>query len=102
MKELTAYNIRDMSEDEARETFEKIRWPNGAVCPRCEGQDVYPLTGKKVRPGVYQCRDCRRQFTVTVGSVFEGTRIPLRDWLLVINKMASSKKGISAHQIHLP
>ena len=93
-------------EDQARELFERLRWPDGPVCPHCgvEGQH-YKLTPKEgsnrpVRLGVYKCKDCRKQFSVTVGTVFHGSRIPLTKWLLAIYLMCSSKKGMSAHQLH--
>jgi transposase-like protein len=91
-------------EDAARQLLESWRWPNGVACPHCGGSDPYKLTprkpGAKTRPGLYKCRACRKQFTVTVGTVFEDSRIPLSKWLLGIHLMASSKKGISAHQLH--
>lgn len=106
MNELTFKQIRQMSEDEAREVLELIRWPNGIVCPKC-GSDkgAYKLTPKgdtktKVRKGVYKCKSCRKQFTVTVGTVMERSKISLVDWLLAFSKICSSKKGISAHQLH--
>jgi transposase-like protein len=90
-------------ENAARELLERLRWPNGAACPKCGGADPYKLNrraGSSTRPGVWKCRACRKQFTVTVGTVFEDTRIPLSKWLLAIHLLASSKKGMSAHQLH--
>ena len=87
--------------DQARAYLEAQRWPNGAVCPHCGGTDKNTkLEGKAHRPGLYQCGDCREQFTVTVGTVFERSKVPLNKWLLATHLMASSKKGISAHQLH--
>ena len=88
--------------DAARKHLEAIQWPDGAVCPHCKGQDVRKLEGKSHRPGLYQCNnsECRKQFTVTVGTVFERSKVPLNKWLLATHLMTSSKKGISAHQIH--
>jgi len=91
-------------EDKARAFFESKRWPNGPVCPHCKTTDVYKLTAKPgskspVRPGVYKCSDCRKQFTVRVGSIFEDSKLPLRHWLYAIHLMTSSKKGVSSHQI---
>lgn len=92
--------------DYARELLESIRWPDGPVCPHCgvEGE-AYKLTPKPDsrrpgRPGLYKCGTCRKQFTVTVGTIFEGTRVPLSKWLYAIHLMCSSKKGIAAHQLH--
>ena len=91
-------------ENAARELLESWRWPSGAACPHCGGADPYKLTprkpGAKTRPGLYKCRACRKQFTVTVKTVFEDSRIPLTKWLLALHLLASSKKGISAHQLH--
>ena len=85
----------------AREYLEKTRWADGVSCPHCGGTEkCTKLEGKKHRPGLYQCGDCRQQFTVTVGTVFERSKVPLNKWLLATHLMASSKKGISAHQLH--
>lgn len=87
--------------DKAREHLESIRWPDGPICPHCGVVDnAAELQGKAHRPGVYKCRDCRKQFTVTVGTVFERSKVSLNKWLLAVHLMTSSKKGISSHQIH--
>ena len=86
--------------DKAREHLEATRWPNGPVCPHCGVVDqATNIGGKAARAGCYQCNACREQFTVTVGTVFERSKVPLNKWLLASFLMASSKKGISAHQI---
>lgn len=88
-------------EDKAREYLESIRWPDGLVCPHCGGTEkVYRLKGKSHRKGLLKCGHCRKQFTVTVGTLFERSRIPLHKWLLAAYLLCSSKKGISAHQLH--
>ncbi|HEY1598919.1 MAG TPA: IS1595 family transposase [Pirellulales bacterium] len=94
--------VTTLNEEKARDYLESIRWPNGPVCPHCESQSVVKLQGKSTRPGVYKCKnkECRKQFTVTVGTVFERSHIPLRNWVIAFHMMASSKKGVSAHQIH--
>ena len=89
----------------AREFLEKQRWPNGAVCPHCGCTTAYKLTAKPtskrpVRPGVYKCKECAEQFTVTVNTIFEDSHIPLNKWLLAIHLLCASKKGMSAHQLH--
>lgn len=84
----------------AREHLESLLWPTGPVCPRCKGQEATKLAGKSTRPGVYKCRPCRKPFTVTVGTVFQASHVPLHKWLYAAHLMASSKKGVSAHQIH--
>lgn len=87
-------------EDAARAHFEAIRWPDGRVCPHCGtiGNSVL-LQGKSTRPGLYKCRDCRKPFTATMGTVYERSHIPLHKWLLATHLMVSSKKGIAAHQL---
>ena len=87
--------------DKARVHLEAIRWPDGPICPHCGSLDnAAQLNGKSTRPGVYKCRDCRKPFSVTVGTVFERSKIPLNKWLLATHLLASSKKGISSHQLH--
>ena len=86
----------------ARLHLEATRWPEGAVCPHCKSKNVRELNGKSHRAGLRQCneKECRQQFTVTVGTVFERSKVPLNKWLLATHLMTSSKKGTSAHQIH--
>ncbi|MGC4029057.1 MAG: IS1595 family transposase [Steroidobacteraceae bacterium] len=91
----------------AREYLESVRWPNGPVCPHCGATgDHYRLEGKggekgtKARKGLLKCQECREQFSVTVGTVFERSKIPLSKWLMAAYLLCSSKKGISAHQLH--
>jgi len=89
-----------MTEKQARRYLEKVRWPNGPVCPHCgNGKKAYALKGKSTRPGVYTCAACRRQFTVTIGTVMEDTHLPLRTWIMAFSLMCSAKKGISALQL---
>lgn len=96
---LTAPHFTDA--DKAREYLEALRWPTGAVCPHCAAiGDHYALKGTAHRPGLYKCKDCRKQFSVTVGTVFERSKIPLNVWLMAVHLMCASKKGMSAHQIH--
>jgi transposase-like protein len=83
----------------ARKHLEALRWPDGAECPHCGLIDATKLEGKKHREGVYQCNKCREQFTVTVGTVFEKSKIPLNKWLLATHLLCASKKGMSAAQI---
>lgn len=89
--------------NKAREYLEAQRWPNGPVCPHCGNTDASRITamaGKAHRPGLYNCKECREQFSVTVGTTFERSKIALNKWLLATFLMASSKKGMSAHQLH--
>lgn len=88
-------------ENKAREYLEAQRWPNGPYCPHCGVfENIHRLAGESHRPGLFQCNDCRQHFTVTVGTVFERSHIPLTKWLYACHLMMSSKKGISAHQLH--
>jgi transposase-like protein len=89
-------------DDAAREYLETVLWPSGPVCPRCGvmGDRITKFAGKSTRPGVYNCKDCRKPFSVTVGTVMERSHIPLSKWVLATRLMAASKKGMSAHQLH--
>lgn len=85
----------------AREHLEDLHWPDGPVCPRCgENERLKRAGGSSTRPGVVNCNACRKPFTVTVGTIFEDSKIPLNKWLLGFRLMAGAKKGISAHQLH--
>lgn len=87
-------------EEAARAHFESIRWADGRVCPHCGTVDNSTLMqGKTTRPGLYKCKDCRKPFTATMGTIYERSHIPLHKWLLATHLMVSSKKGISAHQL---
>ncbi len=94
--------------DKARELLESLRWPNGPECPHCkraksECRDVYkivPKPGSSTRRGLYKCAACRQQFTVTVGTIFEDSHISISKWLMALFIMCSSKKAVSAHQLH--
>lgn len=109
MTNLTAPRFTDP--DAAREHLESLHWPQGAFCPHCGAVDVKKLPDQRgkpskkhpegsVRKGVHQCNACRQQFTVTVNTVFSDSKVPLNKWLLANHLMVSSKKGISAHQLH--
>lgn len=87
-------------ETAARKHLEKLLWPEGPVCPHCGViNEATAMKGKTTRPGLYQCNACREPFTVTVGTVYESSKIPLNKWLLATFLLASSKKGISGHQL---
>lgn len=89
------------NEDAARKHLEASRWPNGPVCPHCKGSEsVEKLGGKSMGPGWYHCNECREKFTVRVGTLYERSHIPLHKWLLATHLLTSSKKGMSAHQLH--
>ncbi len=95
-----------VNDRKARELLERVRWPEGPICPHCvvvgEHYRVMPQKGSRnpVREGVWKCRDCRKQFTVTVGTVFQGSKIPLSKWVTAIHLMGDSAKGVNANQLH--
>ncbi len=95
-----------LNDRKARELLERVRWPEGPICPHCvvvgEHYRVMPRKGSRspVREGVWKCRDCRKQFTVTVGTVFQGSKIPLSKWVTAIYLMGDSAKEVNAHQLH--
>lgn len=98
MCDLTKPHFQDA--DKAREYLEALRWPDGPVCPHCGSIGGWPIKGG--RKGLYRCKQyqCRMQFSVTVGTVFERSKVPLNKWLMAVYLMSASKKGMSAHQIH--
>ena len=91
-------------EEKAFEYLESVIWADGKACPHCGGLDritkVKANPAKRIRLGLWRCGDCKKQFTVKVGTVFEHARIPLNKALQAVYLMTSSKKGISAHQLH--
>jgi transposase-like protein len=97
--DFTAKRFND--ESAAREHLEALRWPKGPICPHCGGIERNSrLEGKAHRPGLLFCGDCRTQFSVTVGTVFERSKIPLHKWVLATHLLCASKKGMSSHQLH--
>jgi transposase-like protein len=87
-------------ETKAREWLEKKLWPVGPICPNCGVIDQATLMqGKSHRPGLYNCNACREPFTVTVGTLYERSKIPLNKWLAATHLMMASKKGMSALQV---
>ena len=87
--------------NKAREHLEALHWPHGSVCPRCSSLDrITKLAGKSTRPGVYKCNECAKPFTVTVGTIFEDSKIPLNKWLLAFRLLSGGKKGFSVHELH--
>jgi transposase-like protein len=96
---------RYSEDDTARRLLERLRWPDGVICPHCKHTEVYklaPKSGSKQpgRKGLYKCAACRNQFTVTVGTIFEDSHVQLGKWLMAIFILCSSKKAVSAHQLH--
>jgi transposase-like protein len=105
--DLTLIQIIDRfpTDDAARAHLESIRWPKGPVCPHCKTSDQTKFSTiaanpeKKVRAGLRWCAACEKQFTVTIGTIFEDSHIPLRKWLIAWYLICSSKKGISSLQL---
>lgn len=97
-------DVLGWSDDQCREYLEAMRWPEGPHCPKCGAMEPWKLTRKSKTKNVvttlYRCRECKRQFTATVGTIFEDSKIPLSKWFAAIYLMCSSKKGMSAHQMH--
>src|SRR5262245_44261455 len=103
--EISLSTLGKLSESDARAMLERIRWPSGPVCPHCgvvgdaKRMESDEATEHQLRDGVLNCRACRKPFTVTVGTIFEGSHIPLAKWLLGFYLFASSKKSLSALQL---
>ncbi|MCY4413255.1 MAG: IS1595 family transposase [Caldilineaceae bacterium] len=94
---LSVFEFFEMLPDEqsAIEFIESVRWPDGVVCPRCKSARAKKIANQKR----YNCNDCRRQFSVRTGTVFENTRIPLRKWLYALYMIQTARKGISSIQL---
>ena len=89
-------------ETAARKHLESLLWPDGPYCPHCGNADpkrIHKLQGKSTRPGVYKCNECEKPFSVTVGTAFESSHIPLHKWVYATHLLTASKKGISSHQL---
>src|SRR5665213_1581636 len=105
MKQATFQNPIFQDETKAREALEAVRWPDGPVCPHCGSShpdQIAKVEGQKQshRPGLFYCNDCKGQFTVTVGTVFERSKVPLTKWWMAAHMLNSGKNGVSAHEIH--
>ena len=101
---LSFQKVLRWSDDECRQFLERMRWPTGTTCPKCGAIEPYQMERKSATKNrvqrLYKCRSCRKQFTATVGTIFEDSKIPLNKWFAAIFLMCASKKGISAHQLH--
>ncbi len=84
----------------AADYLESIRWPDGPVCPHCGESERPPYKLPHKTRKLWKCAACRRQYTVTVGTIFEASHVPLNKWLLAFYLLCASKKGMSAHQLH--
>jgi transposase-like protein len=88
------------SERQAQRLFAKLRWPNGVCCPYCDHAKTYRMKARNLERLQWRCAKCRGKFSCTTGTVFEGSHIPMSKWLQAIYLICSSKKGVSANQIH--
>ena len=103
-EKLTFLAVLKWDEEQSRDFLAAMRWPNGVHCPKCSSmEEPYTIqrrsSSKNLVRSLYKCRACRRQFSATVGTIFEDSHIPLNKWLAALFLMISSKKGISAHQL---
>lgn len=98
---MSVLSDRHFHDETAAYRFVEARiWPNGPVCPHCGGTDRNSkLKGGSTRIGTYKCYDCRKPFTVKVGTIFEASHVKMHLWLQAILLIASSKKGISSNQL---
>src|ERR1700680_1321852 len=99
----TFQNPMFQDEAKAREALEAVLWPDGPYCRHCGNSDqekIAKMQGKSARPGLYYCNECKREFTVTVGTVFERSKVPLTKWWMAASMFNSGKNGVSAHEIH--
>ena len=99
---MSVLSDRHFHDEAAAYQFVEARiWPNGPVCPHCGGVErISKMGGKSTRIGAYKCYECRKPFTVKIGTIFEASHVKLHLWLQAIFLMASSKKGISSNQLH--
>jgi transposase-like protein len=93
---------KHLQNEEAAYAWVEARvWPNGPVCPHCSGNDrISKMQGKATRIGLYKCYQCRKQFNVKVGTIFEKSHVPMHLWLQAFYLIAGSRKGISSNQLH--
>ncbi len=98
----SVFNAKALQDEAAAYRWVEAQiWPEGPICPHCGGVDrISPMKGKSTRIGTYKCYQCRKPFTVKVGTVFEASHIPMRVWLQAMVLMCASKKGISTNQLH--
>ncbi len=100
----TFLEVLQWTPEQCRDYLERMRWPDGPRCPKCGAIEPYSVVRKTATKNavsrLYKCKECKQQFTATVGTIFEDSHIPLNKWFAAINLMCASKKGISAHQLH--
>ena len=101
---LTFHDVMRWSDEDCRRFLEVMRWGDNPTCPKCGSENPYRITRKSRTKNhvshLFKCRECKRQFSTTVGTIFEDSKIPLHKWFAAIYLMCASKKSISAHQVH--
>src|SRR6185369_9246100 len=98
----SALSAKHFHDEEAAFAYVEARvWPNGPTCPHCGGVErISKMQGRSTRQGLYKCYQCRKPFTVRMGTIFESSHVPLHLWLQAMYLVAGSKKGISSNQLH--
>ena len=101
LREMAFIDVSRLTENEARAILEQIRWPEGIVCPHCGGNNIVRIQGKskRVRDGLLRCKNDRKQFTVTTGTIMHGSHITLRQWVQAFYSICSHKKAVSSLQL---
>ncbi len=103
-QDLTFHDVMRWSDEQCRRYLEMMRWGDNPTCPKCGAEEPYRITRKSRTKNhvshLFKCRECKRQFSTTVGTIFEDSKIPLHKWFAAIYLMCASKKSISAHQLH--
>lgn len=99
---VSALSAKHFHDEEAAYAFVEARiWPEGPVCPHCGGVErIGKMGGKSTRIGAYKCYQCRKPFTVKIGTIFEASHVPMHIWLQAMYLIAGSKKGVSSNQLH--
>ena len=99
---MSVLSRKEFHDEQAAYDYVEARvWPHGATCPKCGERDrVSKMGGKSTRIGAYKCYQCRKPFTVKIGTIFEASHVPMNLWLQAIYLMCASKKGISSNQLH--
>jgi len=101
LNDMASIDVGRLTEDEARKILEDIRWPEGIACPHCGSKNIVRINGKsnRVRDGLLRCKDDRKQFTVTTGTIMHGSHITLRQWVQAFYSICSHKKAVSSLQL---
>jgi transposase-like protein len=92
-------DVSKLTEDKARETFERLRWSKGPICPHCGSPEATKLEGRAHRAGLYRCKGCAAQFTATVNTILEGSHLPIKTWFMAFAVLCSEEKRVSALQL---